>query len=73
MTLGTAGFTAAQCVQAIQLQGITPDRGEVVVTGATGGVGSIAVMLLAKQGYQVVAVTGKQSRRQWLTDLAPPA
>lgn len=69
MTLGTAGFTAAQCVQAIQLQGITPDRGEVVVTGATGGVGSIAVMLLAKQGYQVVAVTGKQSRRQWLTDL----
>jgi len=69
MTLGTAGFTAAQCVQAIQLQGITPDRGEVVVTGATGGVGSIAVMLLAKQGYQVVAVTGKESRRQWLTEL----
>ncbi|QDU37889.1 putative acrylyl-CoA reductase AcuI [Maioricimonas rarisocia] len=69
MTLGTAGFTAAQCVQAIQLQGITPERGEVVVTGATGGVGSIAVMLLAKQGYPVVAVTGKESRRDWLTEL----
>ena len=59
MIYGTAGFTAAQCVHAIQHHGIEPDRGEVVVTGATGGVGSIAVALLAKLDYTVVAVTGK--------------
>lgn len=59
MILGTAGFTAAQCVAAIQLNGVVPDAGEIVVTGATGGVGSLAVMLLARLGYRVVAVTGK--------------
>jgi len=59
MILGTAGFTAAQCVDAIQLNGVTPDAGEVVVTGATGGVGCLAVKILSKLGYQVVAVTGK--------------
>jgi acrylyl-CoA reductase (NADPH) len=59
MILGTAGFTAAQCVQAIEVNGITPDAGEILVTGATGGVGCLAVKLLAKLGYQVVAVTGK--------------
>src|SRR5262245_8186408 len=59
MILGTAGFTAAQCVQAIQLNGVTPVDGEIVVTGATGGVGCLAVKLLAKLGYSVVAVTGK--------------
>ena len=59
MILGTAGFTAAQCVQAITLNGVSPDAGEIVVTGATGGVGCLAVKLLAKLGYQVVAVTGK--------------
>ena len=59
MILGTAGFTAAQCVQAIQLNGVTPADGEIVVTGATGGVGCLAVKLLAKLGYTVVAVTGK--------------
>lgn len=59
MALGTAGFTAAQCVLALQTNGITPDAGEVVVTGATGGVGSLAVKLLARLGYHVVAVTGK--------------
>ncbi|QDU28397.1 putative acrylyl-CoA reductase AcuI [Anatilimnocola aggregata] len=59
MILGTAGFTAAQCVQALITNGIAPDAGEVVVTGATGGVGSLAVKLLAQLGYQVVAVTGK--------------
>jgi len=59
MALGTAGFTAAQCVAAIQLNGITPAAGEIVVTGATGGVGCLAVKLLAKLGYPVVAVTGK--------------
>jgi acrylyl-CoA reductase (NADPH) len=60
MVLGTAGFTAAQCVNAIVLNGVTPDAGEILVTGASGGVGCIAVRLLAKLGYPVVAVTGKQ-------------
>jgi acrylyl-CoA reductase (NADPH) len=59
MILGTAGFTAAQCVHAIVHNGVTPDAGEIVVTGATGGVGCLAVKLLAKLGYTVVAVTGK--------------
>ena len=69
MTLGTAGFTAAQCVHAIQHQGIMPTAGEVVVTGATGGVGSIAVALLAHLGYQVAAVTGKPEQHDLLRDL----
>ena len=59
MILGTAGFTAAQCVQAILLNGVVPSTGEIVVTGATGGVGCLAVMLLRQLGYCVVAVTGK--------------
>jgi putative YhdH/YhfP family quinone oxidoreductase len=59
MIYGTAGFTAAQCVHAIQLNGVAPPDGEIVVTGATGGVGCLAVKLLAKLGYTVVAVTGK--------------
>lgn len=59
MILGTAGFTAAQCVQALVTNGIEPSAGEIVVTGATGGVGSLAVKLLAQLGYSVVAVTGK--------------
>lgn len=62
MILGTAGFTAAQCVQAIQRCEIGPDAGEILVTGATGGVGSLAVKLLAKLGYRVVASTGKESQ-----------
>ncbi len=62
MTYGTAGFTAAQCVSAIQHRGIQPDAGEVVVTGATGGVGSVAVALLAHLGYSVTAVTGKPNQ-----------
>ncbi|WP_217543508.1 acrylyl-CoA reductase (NADPH) [Vibrio metschnikovii] len=59
MMIGTAGFTAMLCVQAILDAGIQPDRGEIVVTGASGGVGSVAVTLLASLGYQVVAVTGR--------------
>lgn len=59
MILGTAGFTAAQCVQALLTNGINPNAGEVVVTGATGGVGCLAVMMLAQLGFTVVAVTGK--------------
>lgn len=69
MTYGTAGFTAAQCVTAIQHHGIQPNAGEVVVTGATGGVGSVAVALLAHLGYTVVAVTGKPEQREALQQL----
>ncbi len=66
MIYGTAGFTAAQCVDAIVARGIQPDRGPVVVTGATGGVGCIAVAILAKLGYDVAAVTGKADQHDWL-------
>lgn len=59
MMYGTAGFTAAQCVAAIVGHGLQPGEGEVLVSGATGGVGSIAVGILAKLGYRVVALTGK--------------
>ena len=69
MTYGTAGFTAAQCVSAIQHHGIQPDAGEVVVTGATGGVGSVAVALLAHLGYSVTAVTGKPEQAKSLSQL----
>ena len=69
MMLGTAGFTAGLCVDALQKHGVTPDRGEVVVTGASGGVGSIAVALLGKLGYHVVAVTGKSHAHEYLNGL----
>lgn len=69
MILGTAGFTAAQGVDALLRNDVTPESGEVVVTGATGGVGSIAVMLLAKLGYHVVAITGKQAEHDRLREL----
>lgn len=69
MTYGTAGFTAAQCVTALRQHNIFPERGEVVVTGASGGVGSIAVALLAKLGYQVAAVTGKAELHDRLKQL----
>ncbi len=66
MAIGTAGFTAAQAVSAIIQSGISPDRGEVVVTGATGGVGLWSVAILAKLGYQVTAVTGKPKQAELL-------
>ncbi|MCA9239153.1 MAG: acryloyl-CoA reductase [Planctomycetales bacterium] len=59
MTYGTAGFTAAQCVDALRRHGVLADSGPVVVTGATGGVGCLAVAILAKLGYEVTAVSGK--------------
>ena len=59
MMIGTAGFTAMLCVQALVDAGIAPESGEVLVTGASGGVGSVAVTLLAQLGYNVVAVTGR--------------
>ena len=69
MIYGTAGFTAAQCVTAIVDREIGPERGPIVVTGATGGVGSIAVAILAKLGYDVEAVTGKPEHHDLLRRL----
>jgi alcohol dehydrogenase len=69
MCYGTAGFTAGQCVQAILQHGIQPGDGPVVVTGATGGVGSLSVAMLHKLGYQVSAVSSKESARSFLTSL----
>jgi putative YhdH/YhfP family quinone oxidoreductase len=69
MIYGTAGFTAAQCVTAIVDRGILPERGPVVVTGGTGGVGSLSIAILAKLGYQVEAVTGKTEHHAWLRKL----
>ena len=69
MIVGTAGFTAAQCVAALVDHGVTPESGEVLVTGATGGVGSMAVALLAKLGYTVAAATGKPDEVDFLHTL----
>jgi acrylyl-CoA reductase (NADPH) len=69
MAIGTAGYTAMLCVLALEHNGITPDRGPVLVTGAAGGVGSIAVALLAKLGYTVVASTGRASEADYLKGL----
>ena len=69
MIYGTAGFTAALCVHRLEFCGVTPAQGEVLVTGATGGVGSIAVGLLAKAGYDVAAATGKSSEAAFLEQL----
>lgn len=69
MTVGTAGFTAALSVDALEVRGLRPGDGPVLVTGATGGVGSIAVDILASRGYEVVASTGKPDAAQWLRDL----
>jgi acrylyl-CoA reductase (NADPH) len=66
MVYGTAGFTAALCVGALQDHHVAPGEGEVVVTGASGGVGGFAVMILARLGYRVVAATGKPQARQRL-------
>jgi acrylyl-CoA reductase (NADPH) len=61
MAIGTAGYTAMLCVMALQGHGLTPDSGDILVTGANGGVGSVAVALLSKLGYRVVASTGRVS------------
>ena len=67
--LGTAGFTAMQSILRLEANGMTPDGGEVLVTGAGGGVGSVATVLLAKRGYQVAAMTGRAEIADYLTDL----
>src|SRR5580704_17286451 len=69
MQIGTAGLTAMFCVMALEEHGVRPDKGEIIVTGATGGVGCIAVMLLAKLGYRVVASTGKADAHKFLKSL----
>lgn len=69
MAIGTAGYTAMLCVMALQRQGVTSGSGEVLVTGATGGVGSFAVSLLARRGFRVVASTGKADEAAWLRGL----
>ena len=69
MILGSAGLTAALCIEALQKHGVEPESGEVVVTGASGGVGSFAVAILAKLGYRVAAVTGKDSAHEYLKEL----
>ena len=69
MTLGTAGFTAALSVVALEEHGLAPGAGPVLVTGATGGVGSVAVSVLAARGYEVTAVTGKAEAADWLRSL----
>ncbi|MDX1676297.1 MDR family oxidoreductase [Arsukibacterium sp.] len=69
MAIGTAGYTAMLCVLALQRHGITPKQGEVLVTGANGGVGSFAVRILAKLGYQVVASTGRPDESDYLKKL----
>ncbi len=66
MAIGTAGFTAMLCVLALEQNGVTPDRGEVLVTGANGGVGGIAIALLSKLGYRVVAVTGRPAESDYI-------
>jgi len=69
MAIGTAGYTAMLCLMALQRHGVAPGSGDVLVTGATGGVGSVAVSLLAKTGYRVVAATGKTSEAAYLREL----
>ncbi len=69
MAIGTAGYTAMLCVMALERHGIAPDRGPVVVTGAAGGVGSVAVSILSRLGYHVVASTGRTSEADYLKDL----
>ncbi len=69
MAIGTAGYTAMLCVMALQQHGIKPEDGDVLVTGASGGVGSIAVSILSKLGYRVVATTGRMQESEFLTSL----
>lgn len=73
MAIGTAGYTAMLCVLALEDHGIQPGSGEVLVTGATGGVGSVAIALLGKLGYQVVAATGKATEADYLKALGASA
>lgn len=69
MAIGTAGYTAMLCLMALERHGITPDKGDILVTGANGGVGSFAVSLLARNGYSVIAATGRPEESEYLKKL----
>ncbi len=70
MAIGTAGYTAMLCVMALEAQGVTPDRGDILVTGASGGVGGVAIALLSRLGYRVIASTGRKAEEAgYLTGL----
>lgn len=69
MAIGTAGYTAALCVETLVKHGLTPDRGDVLVTGASGGVGSVAIALLSRAGFTVTASTGKANEADYLKAL----
>jgi len=69
MAIGTAGYTASLCVDSLLAAGVRPDQGEILVTGATGGVGSVAIALLAKAGFDVAAVTAKTAETDYLQGL----
>lgn len=69
MAIGTAGYTAMLCVLALERQGVTPDKGEILVTGAAGGVGSVAVSILSKLGYSVVGVSGRLEESDYIKSL----
>ncbi|MEK7810989.1 MAG: acryloyl-CoA reductase [Pseudomonadota bacterium] len=69
MALGTAGFTAALAIHRLEQNELTPEKGKVIVTGATGGVGSLAIRMLSQLGYHVVALTGKKSEQEYLLSL----
>lgn len=69
MAIGTAGYTAMLCVMALEHNGVTPDKGDVLVTGAAGGVGSVAIALLSKLGYRAIASTGRTSEVEYLKGL----
>jgi NADPH:quinone reductase-like Zn-dependent oxidoreductase len=69
MILGTAGFTAGLCIDALLKYGVSPEKGKVIVTGSTGGVGILSVAILAKLGFEVVAVTGKPEAAELLQRL----
>lgn len=69
MAIGTAGYTAMLCVMALERQGVKPEDGEILVTGAAGGVGSVAIAVLAKLGYTVIALTGRPEEKEYLMSL----
>jgi acrylyl-CoA reductase (NADPH) len=69
MAIGTAGYTAMLCVLGLERHGVTPDKGEILVTGAAGGVGSVAISILAKLGYNVIASTGRPQQADYLKSL----
>ncbi len=69
MAVGTAGYTAMLCVLALERHGVSPDHGEILVTGAAGGVGSVAVAILTKLGYSVVAVSGRPEEHDYIKSL----